>query len=155
MSIVEKLPIELWNMILLNCDRENDALKFIRLFAINREFNYIELNYLKKYFCYDYILGISQCNKNLYKIYKNIDKINDFTSYQYYYSIMFNSIFFKYNYYNYDELIGISIYFREHLFNKIKKPKDKKKFLNITNKLIKDVYYNKLNKNIKLMIDLI
>ena len=128
MSIVEKLPIELWNMILLNCDSENDALKLIKVFAVNREFSYIDLDYLKKYFCYNYILSISQYNKNLYKIYKNIDKINDYKSYQYYYSIMFNSIFFKYNDYNYDELIGIGLYFREHLLKKNKKNKDKKKF---------------------------
>ena len=53
---------------------------------------------------------------------------------------------------NYEQLISISLYLRDHLCNKIDRKKDKKKFMNLTIKVIKDICSNKLDKNVKNMI---
>ena len=69
---------------------------------------------------------------------------------------MFDSVFIDYNKdYNYEQLISISLYLRDHLCNKIDIEKDKTKFMNLTIKVIKNIYSNKLDKNIKKMIELI
>lgn len=154
--MINKIPIELWTIILLNCDIDS-SMRFIKICASHRLLSNTDLKYLKKYYSYNYIINLSNLNKLIYQIYKDIEKINTYKKYQYYYSKFFDSLTYNcYKLNDYSNILTIVFYLREHLKQKIKNAKSKEKFKNITIRITKNINLNeKIGKNVKNMIELI
>ena len=142
-SIINKLPIELWNMILEFTPHTNSK-DFILLVTLYKLFNNHELEELKKKYIYDYIIGCSPLNKHIYSIYNNLTTIDTKMKYITNYSHIFQQMCkIKYEY------IINSLKLKNYLLNKIDNKKDKIKFKNITDRIYRDSeeFNNRNNRN--------
>ena len=146
-SIIEELPIELWNIILLYSDLKGSK-NFIYLISIYKVFENDELIEINKNYIYDYIVGSSFLNVNIYKLYNTLDSINTKTQYiSAYLNIFENMCYLDRNIINIEE----SLLLRNYLETKISDKQLKQKFNNLTNKII-DVGCNHNNKEFSKMI---
>ena len=145
MSIIDTLPIEIWNIILNYSD--NDTSKRFLLFTIlYKSFNPVELESLKSGYLYDSLILSTPINKVIYKIYNNIYKINNKNRYINYYSDVYDIVLFqKIN-------IDTTILLKNKLLSNIIDIKQKTKFNNLTNKIINNCAELK-NKDYQLMLD--
>ena len=132
MSIINTLPIELWNIILINSDNIGSK-NFIFVVILYKIFNNQLIIELRRNYIYDYIINISPINYSIYNIYNNLELINSKYKYIIYYNKLFqNMISFNITDYN----INDSIMLRDYLYSKIKNEKDKTKFENLTARII-------------------
>ena len=132
MNIINILPIELWNIILINSDNIG-AKNFMYVVTLYKLFRPCELKELSVNYSYDYIIKSSPINYYIYKIYNNLDVIDTKYKYITYYNKLFEMITtIDRDYINIKESIKI----REYLASKIKNEKEKNKFENLTNTII-------------------
>jgi hypothetical protein len=147
MSIIDKLPIEIWNIILIFSDKKGSK-SFIYMSSLHALFSNDELKDLKYKYIYDYIIAKSPINIHIYDIYNNLDNIDNHSKYISNYLKIYHDICLLDR-----TIINIneSIILRNHLVTKIKNDLNKQKFYNLTNKIIDDG--SKCKKDIKKMID--
>ena len=131
-NIINKLPIELWNMILEFTPHTNSK-DFIMLVTLYKTFHPSELEELKKKYIYDYLIGSSPLTKHIYNIYNNLKTID--TKYKY---ITNYSNIFQLMCVLKPEYIINSLILKNYLLNKIDNEKDKTKFDNITDRIYRD-----------------
>ena len=132
MSIIDTIPIELWNIILINSDNIG-AKNFMYVVILHKLFIREELLTLTINYSYDYIIKSSPINYYIYKIYNDLDVIDT----KYKYITYYNNLFQNITTLDKDSInIKESIKIREYLASKIKNEKEKKKFENITTKII-------------------
>ena len=80
MSIIDKLPIEIWNIILIFSDKKGSK-SFIYMSSLHALFSNDELKDLKYKYIYDYIIAKSPINIHIYDIYNNLDNIDNHSKY--------------------------------------------------------------------------
>jgi hypothetical protein len=150
MSIIDTLPIELWNIILINSDNIG-AKNFMYVVILHKLFRPEELRDLSVNYSYDYIIKSSPINYYIYKIFNNLEAIDTKIKYITYYNKLFEMIStINRDYINIKE----SIMLREYLTTKIKNEKEKNKFENLTNTILFN-YCSKENRSFNKMITLL
>ena len=146
-SILSRLPTELWNIILILSDFKGSK-NFIYIVSIYKVFNNNELIEINKNYIYDCIIGSSFLNVNIYKLFNTLDSINTKSKYMSVYSNIFeNMCYLDRKIINIEE----SLLLRNYLESKIMDNQSKKKFNNLTNKII-DVGCNHTNREFSKMI---
>lgn len=131
-NLIESLPIELWNII-LEFTPHTKAKDFILIVTLYKIFTHNELEELKQKYIYDYLVGSSPLNKQIYIIYNNIESIDTKTKYITNYNKVFQMICTL----EPDYIIN-SLILKNYLLNKITNKKDKVKFEHITDRIYKD-----------------
>tara|TARA_B100001142_G_C13699108_1_gene409119 strand:- start:8 stop:466 length:459 start_codon:yes stop_codon:yes gene_type:complete len=131
-SLIESLPIELWNIILEFTPHTN-AKAFIYIVTVYKIFNKDELDELKNKYIYDYLIGSSPLNKHIYNIYNKLNTIDTKIKYITNYNHVFQMICTLE-----PEYIINSLILKNYLLNKIDNEKDKNKFEHITDRIYKD-----------------
>jgi len=145
-TILEQLPIELWNIILIFSDSKSSK-NFMYVCHLYKLFNKETLIEINKNYIYDYIVSPSLLNINIYKLFNTIEEINTKSKYITIYASLFENMCYLDR-----ELINIdeSLLLRNHLESKIKDVKLKQKFQHLTNKII-DYGCKSKNNNIKMI----
>ena len=142
MTIITKLPIELWNIIFTFSNYDN-VRNLMNVMMVNKVFEPRQLDALKLKYIYDYIIASSQINKIIYSIYNNLDSINTKQKYINYYS----KLYYKLLYIDKASInVKESFMLINYLKNKIKDSKIKQKYNNLTKQII-TIYSNQKSTN--------
>ena len=142
MTIITKLPIELWNIIFTFSNYDN-VRNLMNVMMVNKVFEPRQLDALKLKYIYDYIIASSQINKIIYSIYNNLDSINTKQKYINYYS----KLYYKLLYIDKASInVKESFMLINYLKNKIENSKIKRKYNNLTKQII-TIYSNQKSTN--------
>jgi len=132
-SLIESLPIELWNII-LEFTPHTKAKDFILIVTLYKIFTPDELDELKQKYIYDYLIGSSPLNKMIYTVYNNLNNIDTKKKYIRNYCNIFQMMSTLHSKYIVNSLI-----LKNYLLNKIANEKDKVKFEHITKRIYNDL----------------
>ena len=139
LNIIQTLPVDLWNIVIYYCDYSSIC-GFLIMSALHNLFDESDLDWLKLKCIYDNIVRYSDLNKYIYSLYNKISSINTRSKYivacAEIYSI---KSLININEESYVHLRYSSYLLRDQLTKKIEGEKNKKKFLDITNKICKQV----------------
>ena len=142
MTIITKLPIEIWNIIFTFSNYDN-VRNLMNVMMVNKVFEPRQLDALKLKYIYDYIIASSQINKIIYSIYNNLDSINTKQKYINYYS----KLYYKLLYIDKSSInVKESFMLINYLANKIENSKIKQKYNNLTKQII-TIYSNQKSTN--------
>ena len=142
MTIITKLPIEIWNIIFTFSNYDN-VRNLMNVMMVNKVFEPRQLDALKLKYIYDYIIASSQINKIIYSIYNNLDSINTKQKYINYYS----KLYYKLLYIDKSSInVKESVMLINYLANKIENSKIKQKYNNLTKQII-TIYSNQKSTN--------
>ena len=142
MTIITKLPIEIWNIIFTFSNYDN-VRNLMNVMMVNKVFEPRQLDALKLKYIYDYIIASSQINKIIYSIYNNLDSINTKQKYINFYS----KLYYKLLYIDKSSInVKESVMLINYLANKIENSKIKQKYNNLTKQII-TIYSNQKSTN--------
>ena len=137
LNIIQTLPVDLWNIIIFYSDYSSIC-DFMLISTLHKLFTKSDLDWMKYNCIYNNIIRYSKLNVYIYSLYKRISSINK--------NIQFMNACADINNIKRHILIANEPYvhltystrlLREHLVNKIKGEKNKKKFLDITSEVSK------------------
>tara|TARA_B110000967_G_C18488136_1_gene365459 strand:+ start:98 stop:586 length:489 start_codon:yes stop_codon:yes gene_type:complete len=139
LNIIQTLPVDLWNIIIYYSDYSSIC-GFLLMCSIHNLFDKADLYWLKHKCIYDNIVRYSDLNRYIYTLYNKISSINTRSKYivacAEIYSI---KSFTNINEESYVHLRYSTYLLRDKLTKKIEGEKNKKKFLDITNKICEQV----------------